>query len=148
MPIVALAGPAVDDLTFEVILFDNGDMLVQVLDAGNEFGAASTTGIENENGLAGLSYRCDEALSITDQLAVAFFLDPMDNDGIPSFLDNCPSAANADQLDTDGDGVGDMCEPTGCCGAAAPTALLTAPLLFVYRARRRRSRSRVNRVIR
>jgi subtilisin-like proprotein convertase family protein len=142
--------PVVDDLTFEVILFDNGDMLVQVLDAGNEFGAASTTGIENENGLAGLAYRCDQPLSITDQLAVAFFLDPTDNDGIPSFLDNCPSAANADQLDTNGDGVGDVCEPppAGCCGAAAPTAVLTVPLLFVYRARRRRSRSRVNRVIR
>ena len=26
-------------------------------------------------------------------------------------LDNCPDVSNADQLDTDGDFVGDVCEP-------------------------------------
>ena len=33
-----------------------------------------------------------------------------DNDFIPNTLDNCPQAANPDQLDTDGDGAGDMCD--------------------------------------
>ncbi len=33
-----------------------------------------------------------------------------DNDGIPNTADNCPSVANADQLDTDNDGMGDVCD--------------------------------------
>ncbi len=110
--------PSADDLTFEIILFDNGDILVQILDAGNEFGAGSTTGIESENGLQGLSYRCNAPLSITDQLAVLFFLDPLDEDGIPAQYDNCPNTPNSDQADADGDGVGDACD--NCPQAANP----------------------------
>ncbi len=33
-----------------------------------------------------------------------------DNDGIPDLLDNCPNAENANQLDTDADGAGDVCD--------------------------------------
>ena len=33
-----------------------------------------------------------------------------DNDGDPDHLDNCPSIANADQLDTDADGTGNVCD--------------------------------------
>ena len=33
-----------------------------------------------------------------------------DGDGVPDDSDNCPSAANADQLDTDGDSYGDVCD--------------------------------------
>lgn len=33
-----------------------------------------------------------------------------DGDGVPNDQDNCPAVANPDQLDTDGDGVGDLCE--------------------------------------
>lgn len=36
---------------------------------------------------------------------------PIDGDGIPAFRDNCPETPNPDQLDTDGDGIGDVCEP-------------------------------------
>ncbi len=32
-----------------------------------------------------------------------------DGDGLTSFLDNCPFVPNADQIDSDGDGVGDVC---------------------------------------
>jgi Ca2+-binding RTX toxin-like protein len=35
-----------------------------------------------------------------------------DVDGIPASVDNCPTAANPDQADVDGDGLGDACDPT------------------------------------
>jgi hypothetical protein len=33
-----------------------------------------------------------------------------DNDGVPDNLDNCPNVANPDQQDSDGNGVGDVCD--------------------------------------
>jgi hypothetical protein len=33
-----------------------------------------------------------------------------DNDTVPDSSDNCPNAANQNQQDTDGDGVGDACD--------------------------------------
>lgn len=46
-----------------------------------------------------------------------------DGDGVALCIDNCPDAANADQEDLDGDGLGDRCEcASGGCvvGGAAP----------------------------
>jgi len=34
-----------------------------------------------------------------------------DGDGVVTDSDNCPKAANADQADADGDGIGDACDP-------------------------------------
>ena len=34
----------------------------------------------------------------------------IDGDTVSGDIDNCPAAANTDQLDTDGDGVGDICD--------------------------------------
>lgn len=33
-----------------------------------------------------------------------------DSDGVPDTYDNCPTAANSDQADIDGDGIGDVCD--------------------------------------
>jgi hypothetical protein len=44
-----------------------------------------------------------------------------DSDGTPNCADNCPSVCNAQQLDADGDGIGDVCDTTpGCGGCGGP----------------------------
>jgi len=44
----------------------------------------------------------------------SFFSLPPDGDGdhVPDFADNCPAVPNTDQLDSDQDGKGDVCDPT------------------------------------
>jgi hypothetical protein len=56
-------------------------------------------------------------------------LDPdSDGDGIIDDLDNCPARFNADQADTDDDGIGDACEVVDLAMADAGTELV-----YVYR---------------
>ena len=67
-----------------------------------------------------------------------------DRDGVPDYQDNCVFVANKDQKDTDGDGVGDLCDktPYGVQKAEpvpvpkvepVPTRDNTAPFLIVPR---------------
>jgi uncharacterized repeat protein (TIGR01451 family) len=60
---------------FEIILYENGAIKVQMLDAGPELGSNSTTGIEDYTETQGLTYACDTMGSIHDDLAVLFLPD-------------------------------------------------------------------------
>lgn len=45
------------------------------------------------------------------QVFLITVLPDTDGDGVANAVDNCPSVANAGQLDTDGDGAGNACDP-------------------------------------
>lgn len=110
----------------EVVIYDNGNIVFQYSGTNPEAGSGSTTGIQSAaTGSSsppqfGLTYACDTAASLANNLAIWIFLDSnadgisdaadTDLDGIVQFSDNCPQTANANQLDTDGDGVGDACD--------------------------------------
>ncbi len=47
--------------------------------------------------------------------------DDADNDGVPDCIDNCPDTANAMQVDSDNDGVGDACTPATVDDDMPPT---------------------------
>ena len=64
---------------------------------------------ENCDGVA------DDGFPDTDNDGVADCVDPdIDGDLVPNDEDNCPEHENADQLDTDKDNVGDVCDSGGC----------------------------------
>jgi hypothetical protein len=55
---------------------------------------------------------CDPPDGVTcDAACVAVPCVDPDGDGVCDPVDNCPTDANADQTDTDGDGIGDACDP-------------------------------------
>ncbi len=60
--------------TFEAILFENGSILMQFLDAGTETGANSTTAIEGHNAYYdhGLTYACRTPGSISNGLSICY----------------------------------------------------------------------------
>lgn len=62
-----------DDLTFEIILFDNDNILIQMQDVGTRAGSGSTTGIENSNATDGLVYACNSVSSLSNNSAVQFY---------------------------------------------------------------------------
>ena len=61
--------------TFEAILFDSGDIVLQFLDPGAELGSGATTGIENHAQDIGLTYGCDGTY-LAANLAVLFTQPP------------------------------------------------------------------------
>lgn len=56
------------------------------------------------------------ASSYSAALAFTYTLPDGDGDGIPDGDDNCPTIANTDQADWNGNGIGDVCEAPGAPG--------------------------------
>jgi hypothetical protein len=73
------------------------------------------------NRLPAIHYTSALNVEMTSEAVAARSLDS-DGDGIGNVHDNCPSVANADQKDTDGNGVGDACQCAAI--AAAPPAAI------------------------
>ena len=48
------------------------------------------------------------------QACAACLNDDCDGDGVPTGSDNCPTVSNADQKNSDGDALGDVCDPSNC----------------------------------
>lgn len=57
---------------FEIILYEGGNIKMQMLEAGPELGAYSTTGIEAHSETEGITYACNTENSLHDNLAVVF----------------------------------------------------------------------------
>lgn len=54
-----------------------------------------------------------EDVNLDNNTAITPIIQPIfdaDNDGVEDQIDKCPEISNADQLDTDGDGLGDACD--------------------------------------
>jgi len=51
-----------------------------------------------------------------------------DGDGVPDFRDNCPFIANSDQTDTNGNGIGDVCDPDEDGDGIADKTLIKDPV--------------------
>src|SRR5262249_54554528 len=50
-----------------------------------------------------------------------------DGDGVFDSVDGCVETPNADQADTDGDGLPDACDPNPYCGPVVPAAPVVPP---------------------
>jgi hypothetical protein len=55
-----------------------------------------------------------------------------DGDAIPDAFDNCPAIPNPDQMDTDGDGTGDVCESPTEATIPPPSAPKSFALKAVF----------------
>ncbi len=56
-----------------------------------------------------------------------------DGDGIENIVDNCPNDSNANQADSDSDGIGDACESSSGGGSMGWLLILMLPLLSMRR---------------
>ena len=57
---------------YEAVLYDGGDILLQYQNTGSENGSGSTTGIENDDSTAGVTYACDSTFPASAPFAICF----------------------------------------------------------------------------
>jgi hypothetical protein len=99
---------------------------IRVLVAGTQLGVADIDVVKKATDLASVDKSAFVPLLKGAVLPIRFRIQKAgtppppadaDHDGIQDEADNCPSIANADQLDSDGEGTGDVCECLGTvCG--------------------------------
>jgi fibronectin type 3 domain-containing protein len=87
----------------ESIVQNSGVTLFPVADQYSVFGGWNIDECDNQEYCM---VRMDQAVNVT----ASFWID-VDEDNIPDKDDNCVYYANQDQIDTDGDGSGDICDP-------------------------------------
>jgi len=124
----------VEDLTFDVLdveigsvteiitsrVYDakvGGNLLHTIVitggDPGTGDGIATTvdfsSGFAGTNDIQRLEFESNTGGVAADNLFFNFV--DSDGDGVPDANDNCPNDSNANQRDTDGDDLGDVCDP-------------------------------------
>jgi hypothetical protein len=83
------------------------------LKAGDELGCASAcVGDLNGDGYSDIAVgaQSSDTMAVDCGAVNIYFLGDADGDGITYACDNCTSVDNPDQIDSDGDGIGDVCE--------------------------------------
>ncbi len=103
---VILGGPSFPPTTDLGI--DSADLVVYGRDAGDQEGVIAVSDL-NADGLFEMVTR---ALEDADHPYLVTLTSPfdIDGDGVTQLADNCPLVANASQVDTDGDLLGDACQ--------------------------------------
>lgn len=91
---------------------------------GDSFGRS--VGISGD--MVGVGAIADDVGANVDQGSVYVLLLDADTDGVPDSEDNCPTVANPDQADHDGDGAGDACDPDTSAPTISSVTLSANPI--------------------
>ena len=104
---------AVNPNTNRIYVSNEASERLSVID-GNSNTVIDTIGVCNPSGVGvnpdtGLIYVVNQS-PCNEVTVIEGFIDT-DGDGVPDDTDNCPAVANPAQTDTDGDGLGNACDP-------------------------------------